>query len=134
VPSTSGFCPHSSCALLATVRKQDKRNYLRYVLDNYGNQRISRVPYVNFDVFANATNQEFPHSGAPRSELDDLIPVLRSHPDPDRVFHPAEAVEEFRAIMRQKPPGERQVYLTKVVKSHRLRSGRLPPRRAICWG
>ena len=119
---------------LSNIKKADKRNYLRYVLDNYGDQRVPRVPYVDFDVFANQTNQAFPEAGAPRSELDDLRPILRSPPDPSRSFDAADAVEEFRVIMRQKPPGARQVHLTKVVKSQQLRSGRQTPEESYLLG
>ena len=119
---------------ISKVRKQDKRNYLRYVLDNYGNQKVPRVPWVDFDVFANRTNQEFPEVGAPRSELDDLMPLLPSQPDPDRPFDCAAAVEEFRRIMRDRPPEERQVNLTKVVKGQQIGSGRHSPEKSYMLG
>ena len=45
----------------------------------------------------------------------------------------AAAVEEFRRIMRDRPAGERQVNLAKVVKSQQMGSGRHSPRRATCW-
>jgi len=109
---------------ISPIRKEEKRHYLRYTLNNYGNARVPITTHVGFDLFADSTNQQVQSDGAPPIELKDLRVVPRERPDTTRQFDASDAVQEVRELLLENPSSERQVHLTKVVKSQALRSGR----------
>ena len=116
------------------IRKEEKRHYLRYTVNNYGNARVPITTHVNFDIFADATNQQIQSDGAPPVELKDLRIVPRERPDTARQFDASDAVQEVRGLLLANPTTERQVHLTKVVKSQALRSGRRTPEEVFAMG
>ena len=111
----------------SVIRKEDKRNFLRYTLKNYGDTRIPITTRVTFDTFLKRTNKEAASEGAPPIELADLRPIS-TQPQPQQADHPftaREAMEEFREIMVQRPAGDRRIHLTKIVKGE-ARGNRKP--------
>ncbi|MFH1566678.1 MAG: hypothetical protein ABIL09_01670 [Gemmatimonadota bacterium] len=116
------------------IRKEEKRHYLRYTVNNYGNPRVPITTHVNFDVYADLTNQQLTSEGAPPVELNNLRVVPRERPDTSRQFDASVAVDEVRKLLLENPSNERQVHLTKVVKSQALRSGRRTPEEVFYMG
>lgn len=119
---------------VSPIRKEEKRHYLRYTVNNYGNARVPITTHVNFDLFASPTNQQVQSDGAPPVELKDLRVVPRERPDVSRQFDAADAIQEVRDLLLDNPSSERQVHLTKVVKSQALRSGRRTPEEVFLMG
>ena len=119
---------------VSRVRKEDKRHHLRYAIDNLGNPRIPVTTHVTFDLYMTPVNQRLPSEGAPPVELRNLRVIPLEPPDTSRRFDASDAVEEVRALLLENPPSERQVHLTRVIKSHRLHSGRMTPEEAYFLG
>ena len=99
-----------------TLKKQDKRNFFRYTLKNYGDSRIPLTTHIGFDVFIRSTNQEFPAEGAPPVLLKDVELIEPTEDDQQQPFATRDAINEFRAIMLKKQPHDRAVYVSKVDK------------------
>ncbi len=57
---------------VGSVRKQEKRQFLRYTTKNYGDTRVPLTSHVTFDAFVRTTNQTFPVQGAPVQILNDM--------------------------------------------------------------
>jgi hypothetical protein len=112
-----------------TIRKEDKRNYLRYSVRNYGDTRVPLTTHVSFEAFLKPTNRETTAEGAPPMELRDLrIMPVRAQAYPQH-FDSREVVEQFRRVLLELPPSERQVHLTKVV--HQEAQGYRRPKQAV---
>ena len=119
---------------ISHVRKEDKRHHLRYTINNLGNPRIPVTTHVTFDLYMTPTNQRLPSEGAPPIELSNLRVVPLEPPDTSRRFDASDAVEEVRSLLLDNPPSERQVHLTRVIKSHKLHSGRMTPEEVYFLG
>ena len=59
-------------APVGALKKEDKRQYVRYTLKNYGDSRIPLTTHVTFEAFLRSTNKEFPSEGAPPVLLTDM--------------------------------------------------------------
>lgn len=119
---------------ISQVRKEDKRNHLRYAIDNMGNARIPLTTHVTFDLYMTPSNQRLPSEGAPPVELSNLRVIPLEPPDTSRRFDASDAVDEVRALLLENPLSERQVHLTRVIKSHKLHSGRMTPEEVYFLG
>lgn len=109
----------------SVIRKEDKRNFLRYTLKTYGDARVPITTRVTFDAFLKRTNKEIVTEGAPPLELTDLKPISTQPQQADQPFTTREAMEAFREIMVQLPAGDRNIHLTKFVKGE-ARGNRRP--------
>ena len=100
---------------VGVLRKEDKRQYLRYTLKNYGDTRIPLTTHIVFDLYMKPTNKQFPADGAPPTLINDLTPT--SHKEQEShgsSFATRDAINEFRDLMLRKPPHERYVHISKV--------------------
>lgn len=100
----------------ANLKKQDKRQFYRYAIKNYGDGRNPITTHITFDTFIRATDQEFPAEGAPPVILQDVKLINPEIEINERQFTTRDAINEFRAIMLQKQPHERSVFVSKVEK------------------
>ena len=99
----------------STLKKQDKRQFFRYTLKNYGDSRIPLTTHIGFDLYVRKTDQTFPEEGAPPVMLKDITPIDFSSPeDENQPFQTRDAINDFRAIMLKKQPHERLVYASKI--------------------
>lgn len=103
-------------ALVGGLRKQDKRQFYRYTLKNYGDSRTPLTTHIGFDLYVRATNREYPDEGAPPTLLTDLQLAPLGERAPAPPFTTRDAINQFRDIMLRKPPHERSVHVTKVVR------------------
>jgi hypothetical protein len=102
---------------IGSVRKQEKRQFLRYTMKNYGDTRVPLTSHVTFDLFMRTTNHTFPTQGAPVQMLNDLSTTPFVSLESGRpVFSTREAIAEFRALMLNKQPHERYISLSKIVR------------------
>ena len=98
------------------LKKQDKRQFYRYTLKNYGDSRIPLTTHITFEAFLTNTNQEFPSDGAPPLIINDLQVIPFKEQETHQSFATRDAINYFRDIMLKKPPHERFVSITKVHK------------------
>jgi hypothetical protein len=101
---------------ISRISKKEKRQYYRYVVQNYGDSRIPLTTHITFDTFMKATNHEFAAEGAPPTLLQDLQPVPYDEPPPHRPFTTRDSINEFRDLMLKKPPHDRYVWVSKIVR------------------
>ena len=100
----------------STLKKEDKRQFLRYTLKNYGDSRIPLTTHIMFDLAVKMTNKEFELEGAPVTLLNDLAVRNYREDGNGQPFTTRDAINEFRDVMLRKQPHERAVFLTKIVK------------------
>ena len=103
-------------APVSPLKKQDKRQYLRYTLKNYGDTRIPITTHITFDPYIKKTAEEFPEEGAPPVVLSDLEIVDFREAENSQTFTTRDAINDFRDFMLQKQPHERGVWASKVIK------------------
>ena len=103
-------------APISPLKKQDKRQYLRYTLQNYGDTRIPLSTHVTFDAFIKKTSEQFPAEGAPPVLLNELEVIPFIEESNGQPFTTRDAINDFRNIMLQKQPHERSVWASKVNK------------------
>ncbi|MCC7265300.1 MAG: hypothetical protein IT369_22580 [Candidatus Latescibacteria bacterium] len=102
---------------VGSVRKQEKRQFLRYTVKNYGDTRVPLTSHVTFDAFVRTTNHVFPTQGAPVQIINDLTTTAFLKQESGRpIFSTREAIAEFRALMLNKQPHERYISLSKIVR------------------
>jgi hypothetical protein len=101
-------------SLNSSVRKQDKRQFYRYTLKNYGDSRIPLTTHITFEAFLKATNKEFPVEGAPPTLINDLQARAFRTGTASQAFTTRDAINVFREAMLKKQPHERSVAVTKV--------------------
>ncbi len=102
---------------VGSVRKQEKRQFLRYTTKNYGDTRVPLTSHVTFDAFVRTTNQTFPVQGAPVQILNDMTTTPFVSQESGRpIFSTREAIAEFRALMLNKQPHDRYISLSKIVR------------------
>lgn len=102
---------------IGPVKKQEKRQFLRYAMQNYGDTRTPLTTHVSFELYLRTTNHAFPTIGAPPMIINDLQPVPFVKPDGARqTFSTREAIAQFRALMLNKQPHERYISLSKIIK------------------
>jgi len=102
---------------IGSVRKQEKRQFLRYTMRNYGDTRVPLTSHVTFDTFVRTTSETFPVQGAPVQMLKDLTTNPHINQESGRpVFSTREAIAEFRALMLNKQPHERYISLSKIFR------------------
>ena len=118
VVETLDFNAKAAYKLLPTglLKKQDKRQFYRYTLKNYGDSRIPLTTHIGFDAFIRNTNQEFAEEGAPPVILKDAEVIDFASAEDQQPFATREAINEFRTIMLKKQPHGRSVYVSKVEK------------------
>ena len=100
----------------SSMKKQDKRQFLRYTLKNYGDSRIPLTTHIMFDVSVKMTNKEFKLDGAPVMLMNDLTLKNYLNDDNGEPFTTSNAINEFREVMLSKQPHERTVFVTKLIK------------------
>ena len=100
----------------AHLEKQDKRQFYRYAIKNYGDGRTPITTHITFDAFVRATDLEFTAEDAPPVILQDVKLIKPEIEKNKRQFTTRDAINEFRAIMLQKQPHERSVFVSKVGK------------------
>jgi len=101
---------------IGKIYKQDGRHHYRYQTKNYGDSRIPLTTYISFTAYVKAANHEFPAEGAPPVRLTDLAPRPHVETDSHRTFTTRDSISEFRDLMLEKPPHDRLVQVTRVVK------------------
>ena len=118
IVETLDFNAKSAYKLLPTSRiaKEEKRQYFRYTVQNYGDSRIPLTTHIGFDVFVKATNHEFAMEGAPVVLLNDLQATPYKEIANGRPFTTRDGINEFRDVMLRKVVHDRQVSITKVVR------------------
>ena len=119
IVETLDFNAKSAYKLTPTGRiaKQEKRQYYRYTIENYGDSRVPLTTHVTFDGFVKATNHEFVKDGAPAVLLNDLMATPYVDANNHRAFTTRDSINEFRDIMLRKQAHDRCVGVTKVVKN-----------------
>jgi len=100
----------------SAIRKEDKRNFLRYNVQNYGDTRVPVTTHIIFDVFLKRTNKEVASEGAPAMELTDLQPLSPRSQSSSQPFSSRSTIDKFREIMVNREVGDRLIHLTRVVK------------------
>lgn len=103
-------------APVGALKKEDKRQYMRYTLKNYGDSRIPLTTHVTFEAFLRSTNKEFPTEGAPPVLLTDMQANDFIEPDYQGPFTTRDAINQFRDIMLKRQPHERSLEVSKVLK------------------
>ncbi len=118
IVETLDFNAKSAYKLLpiSRIAKQEKRQYYRYAVQNYGDSRIPLTTHIGFDLFVKSTNHEFAMEGAPTVLLNDLQPRPYKELDNHRPFTTRDGINEFRDVMLRKNVHERLVGVTKVVR------------------
>lgn len=101
---------------VSKISKKEKRQYYRYVVQNYGDIRVPLTTHINFDMYVKTTNHEFVVDGAPPTMLNDLQPVPYGEVPANRPFTTRDSINELREIMLKKQPQDRMVEVTKVVR------------------
>ena len=102
---------------ISVLKKEDKRNYMRYTLKNYGDSRIPLTTHVTFEAFLRTTDKEFPADGAPPVLLTDLqVNDFVSKEEYRGPFTTRDAINEFRDLMIKRQPHERSLQISKVLK------------------
>jgi hypothetical protein len=101
---------------IGSLKKQDKRQFYRYALKNYGDSRIPLTTHITFEAFVRKTNQTYPEEGAPPVLLKDMEVVDYKQDNHQQPFATRDAINQFRDIMLKKQPHERFVYASKVLK------------------
>jgi len=101
---------------IGNLKKEDKRQFYRYSLENYGDSRIPLTTHVTFEAFLKTTNQEFPSEGAPPILLNDLETLPFKEQVTHQPFGTRDAINQFRDIMLKKRSHERYAFVTKVIK------------------
>ncbi len=100
---------------IGALKKQDKRQFFRYTLKNYGDSRVPLTTHISFELYIRKTDQEFPEDGAPPVMLKDLT-VIDFQEQQQQPFTTRDAINDFRTLMLKKQPHERFVYASKVNK------------------
>ena len=118
IVETLDFNAKSAYKLLpiSRIAKEEKRQYYRYAVQNYGDSKIPLTTHIGFDLFVKSTNHEFAMEGAPTVLLNDLQPRPYKERDNHRPFTPRDGINEFRDVMLRKNVHERLVGVTKVVR------------------
>ena len=98
------------------LRKQDKRQFYRYTLKNYGDSRIPLTTHITFDCYLKLTDKEFPEEGAPVGLINDMRVIPYKEEEKHGTFATRDAINQFRDIMLKKQPHERSVHVSKVLK------------------
>lgn len=101
---------------VSRISKKEKRQYYRYATQNYGDTRIPLTTHITFDTFLKATTHEFAAEGAPPTLLNDLQAKPYTDPPAHRPFTTRDSINEFRDIMLKKPPHDRFVWVTKIIR------------------
>lgn len=101
---------------VAQLRKQDKRQFYRYTLKNYGDSRIPLTTHITFDCYLKMTDKEFPEEGAPPLLINDMHVIPCQEEEKHGTFATREAINQFRDIMLKKQPHERSVHISKILK------------------
>ncbi|MBT4503808.1 MAG: hypothetical protein HOC74_39105 [Gemmatimonadetes bacterium] len=118
VVETLDFNAKAAFKLIPTspLRKQDKRQFYRYTLKNYGDSRIPLTTHITFDSFLKITDKEFPADGQPPMLINDMK-IFPDHAETGKPqFATRDAINQFRDIMLKKPPHDRFVNVSKVKK------------------
>ena len=103
-------------APVSKISKEEKRQYFRYTVENYGDTRIPLTSHITFDLFSKRTNHEFVKEGAPTILLTDLAPEPYVEGNSHRPFTTRDSINEFREVMLAKQPHDRSVWVTKVLR------------------
>lgn len=101
---------------ISVLKKQDKRQFYRYALKNYGDSRVPLTTHIGFDLFIRNTNHEFPEEGAAPVLLKEVELADLAMDSQQQSFAIRDAINEFRAIMLKKQPHDRSVYVSKIDK------------------
>lgn len=118
IVETLDFSANSAYKIQPTgkIFKQEKRQYFRYTVQNYGETRVPLTTHITFDLYVKITNHQFAKEGAPTLLLSDLSPSPYRETTGQRPFTTRDGINEFRDFMLRKQPHERIIQLTKVVK------------------
>ncbi|MBM3276698.1 MAG: hypothetical protein FJY95_01270 [Candidatus Handelsmanbacteria bacterium] len=102
---------------ISSVRKQEKRQFLRYTMRNYGDTRLPLTSHVTFQTFVRTTSETFPVQEAPVQILKDLTTNPHVNQESCRpVFSTREAIAEFRTLMLNKQRHERYISISKIFR------------------
>tara|TARA_Y100000588_G_scaffold368434_1_gene436332 strand:+ start:2650 stop:4158 length:1509 start_codon:yes stop_codon:yes gene_type:complete len=101
---------------ISALKKEDKRQYMRYTLKNYGDSRIPLTTHVTFEAFLRSTNKEFPADGVPPVLLTDMQVNDFAEEDYQGPFTTRDAINQFRDLMLKRQPHERSLQVSKVLK------------------
>jgi hypothetical protein len=120
VAATLDFTVKAAFKLLPTgkIKRDEKRTYKRYTMQNYGDSRVPLTTHVGFDLYLQSTNHEFPEKGAPPPLLNDLQTKPFNIGETPPMFTTRDAINQFRDCMMDKQAHERHIHLSKVVKDN----------------
>jgi hypothetical protein len=108
------------------IRKDEKRQYLRYTLKNFGDSRVPLTTHVTFELFLKTTNKEFPASGTPAVLLNDLKLIPYKDLKQPQLFTTRDSINAFRDLMLKKQAHLRSVHVTKVQREEAVGMARKP--------
>ena len=86
-------------APISPLKKEDKRQYLRYTLMNYGDSRIPLTTHITFDCYVKTTAEQLPDEGAPPVLISDLQVNDFKEAPKSQTFTTRDAINEFRDLM-----------------------------------
>ncbi len=98
------------------LKKEDKRQYLRYILKNYGDNRIPLTTHISFDLYQKTTSETFPSQGSPPIILNKPQMISPNATEETQDFTTRDAINDFREIMLEQPLHDRFVFASKVIK------------------
>ena len=101
---------------ISPLQKEDKRQYLRYTLKNYGDSRIPLTTHIAFDLYLKTTNETFPNEGSPPIILNSPQIITPEEMTQSQDFTTRDAINDFRELMLEQQPHERFVHASKVIK------------------
>ena len=98
------------------LTKTDRRNSIRYFQKTKKKNQKAFIPQVNFDLYLNMTNTEFPIVEKHSPDLTKLKLTEHNIKIPEK-FHPSKAYKSIRDIFLQKKHADRFLFARKISRS-----------------
>ena len=94
----------------------DRRQFVRYSHSTDTRNREAFIPQVNFDIYLNKTNSQFPIGQSQLTHLNKLE-VLDYYNRPPEKFYASKAYKTVRDVFIQKDPAEHFIFASKILQS-----------------
>ena len=94
----------------------DRRQFVRYYHSPEKRNREAFIPHVNFDIYLNRTNSQFPNGQSQLTHLN-KIEVLDHYNRPAEKFHASKAYKTVKNVFIQKDRAEHFIFASKISQS-----------------
>jgi hypothetical protein len=94
----------------------DRRHFVRYCHSQDKRNREAFIPQVNFDIYLNKTNSQFPIGQSQLTHLNKLE-VLDHYNRPPEKFYASKAYKTVRDAFIKKDPAEHFIFASKILQS-----------------